>query len=152
MKAATVLGLAFLIAILVFFLPRTIEEYNVMRSQETVIVEVTKLSDCSSGYKHKFIHFVYNGKTYISRTKCKYIKSLVVGQQLTMVHKTGNDIFLFPTEDVTSELLATISLAILMTVCVGVFLWKQMKARQNAHNKGFGKMRADGTFSSTVVF
>lgn len=143
MKVITILGLAFLIAILAFFLPRTIEEYKVMQSQETVTVKVTILPDCSSGYKHKFIHFAYNGKIYILRTKCKYVKSLVVGQQMPMLHKSGTEIFLFPYENVTAELVATVLLAILMTVCVVVLIWKQSKIIQNAHNKRLGKMQTD---------
>lgn len=127
MKVVTFLGLVFLVAILTFFLPKSIEEYNVMKAQKTVIVKVTKLPDCSFGYKHKFIHFFYNGRTYIQRTKCKYVKSLIVGQEILMYHKPDTEIFLFPNVDVTLELGATILLAVLMTICVGVLLRKQWK-------------------------
>jgi len=135
MKLITLLGVAFLVAILVFFLPKTIEEYNVRKSQKTVTVKVTELPDCSFGYKHKFIHFSYNGRTYTKRTKCKYVKSLTVGQQIPMYHKPDTEIFLFPSENVISELGATILLAVLMTVCVCVLLLKQWKKTPNAHNK-----------------
>jgi hypothetical protein len=135
MKLITIIGLAFLAIILVFVLPRTIEEYNLMKSPETVTVKVTKLPDCSSGYKHKFIHISYNNQTYILRTKCKYVKSLVTGQQITMLHKTGTEIFLFPTENATSELVTTILLAAFMIFCIGVLLRKQRMTNQDAPNR-----------------
>lgn len=134
MKLTTILGLTFLVIILVFVLPRTIEEYNLSKSQETVTVKVIKLPDCSSGYKHKFIHISYNDQTYILRTKCKYVKSLVTGQQISMFHKPGTEIFLFPTENGTSELVMTILLAAFMALCIGVLICKQRVTNQIAHN------------------
>ena len=136
MKVITILGAAFLVVILAFVLPRKIEEYNLMTSQETVTVKVVKLPDCSFGYKHKFIHISYNDQTYVLRTKCKYVKSLVTGQQITMLHKAGTEIFLFPTENSTSELVTTIILIAFMTLWIGILLWKQRVTNQNAHNIG----------------
>lgn len=139
MKVITTLGLAFLLLILVFVLPRIIKEYDLMKSQETVTVKVVKLPDCSSGYKNKFIHISYNDKTYILRTKCKYVKSLVTGQEITMLHKTGTEVFLFPTENVTSELVMTIFLAAFMTLCIGILIRKRRVTNRDAHNSGLAK-------------
>lgn len=79
MKLITILGLAFLVIILVFVLPRKIKDYDLTKRQETVTVKVVKLPDCTTGYKNKFIHISYNGRTFILRTKCKFVKSLVTG-------------------------------------------------------------------------
>ncbi len=105
-----------------------------MKTQDTVTVKVVRLPDCTTGYKNKFIHVSYNGRTYVLRTKCKYVKSLVTGQQITMLHKPDTEIFLFPTENAKSELVMTILLAAFMTLCIGVLIWKQRVTNQNAHN------------------
>jgi hypothetical protein len=134
MKVITILGLTFLAIILVFVLPRKIEEYNLMKSEESVTVKVTNLPNCSFGYKNKFIHISYNDQIYIVRTQCKYVSSLVVGQQIKMLHKADTEIFLFANENATSELMTTILLAIFMTLCLGILVRKHRITNPNAHN------------------
>ena len=134
MKVITILGVAFLAIILFFVLPRKIREYDLTKTQDTVTVKVVKLPDCTTSYKNKFIHVSYDGRTYILRTKCKYVKSLVVGQQIIMFHEPNTEIFLFPTENAKSELLTTILLGAFMTLCIGVLIWKQHVTNRNAHN------------------
>ena len=57
-----------------------------------------------------------------------------------MLHKNGTDIFLFPTENATSELVMTILLAALMILCIGILIWKQRVTDPNAHNRGLAKV------------
>ena len=131
----TILGLTFLVIILVFVLPRKMKEYDLTKTQDAVTVKVVKLPDCNNGYKNKFIHISYNGRTFILRTKCKYVKSLVTGQQIGMLHVPDTEIFLFATENAESELVATILLAAFLTLSLGILIWKQHVTDQNAHNK-----------------
>ena len=125
MKAVTILALILLILFITFVLPRKIQEYKLTQSQESVSVIIRQLPDCSAGYKNKFINISYEGKTHILRTKCKYVESLVKGQMLVMLHKPETDIFLFQGEDVTTELVSTISLVGLFAFCFGALLLKK---------------------------
>lgn len=110
-----------------------------MKSKETVTVKVVKLPDCTSGYKNKFIHISYNDQIFILRTKCKYVNALVTGQQITMLHKPGTEIFLFPAENVTSDLVTTILLAAFMALCIGILIRRQRVTIRDAHNSGLAK-------------
>jgi hypothetical protein len=125
MKAITILGIILLMLFSTFVLPRKIQEYKLTQSQESVSVTVKQLPDCSAGYKNKFIHISYEGKTYILRTKCKYVESLTKGQTLVMLHEPETDIFLFPNEDTTTELVTTILLIGFFAFCAGAFVWKK---------------------------
>lgn len=107
------LALLLLILFSTLILPRTIQEYNLSKSQESVMVTVKLLPNCSSGYRNKFIHISYEGRTYIIRTKCKFVQGLAKGQLIAMLHKPGTDLFLFPNENTTSELVITCLLVVL---------------------------------------
>jgi hypothetical protein len=125
MKAIAILGLILFILFSTFVLPRKIQEFRLGQSQESVMVTVKQLPDCSVGYRNKFIHIIYEDKTYIIRTKCKYVESLVKGQTIVMFHKPDTDIFLFPNEDTTTELVTTLLLVVFFAFCVGAFVWKK---------------------------
>lgn len=107
----------FLAVIIVFWFPRTIQEYKLQRSNNQVMVIVERLPDCPARYKHKFIHVRYNGSTHVLRTKCKFVAGLSVGQQLEMLHKEGSEIFLFKNEDVTFEVISLIALSFVAVAC-----------------------------------
>src|SRR5688500_2291297 len=119
--------------LLLFILPRTIEEYRLHQSNSFVTVTVEQLPDCSSGYKHKFIHINHNGSTHILRTKCKYVKGLSVGQQLEMLHKPGTEIYLFKEEEVMSELVSVVLLALGLALCLVKSILQGKKLRTTSN-------------------
>jgi hypothetical protein len=49
----------------------------------------------------------------------------VNGQDLTMLHKAGTEIFLFENEDTMFDLLVTIALVILLTISAVIINWKK---------------------------
>ena len=59
-----------------------------------------------------------------------------------MLHKSGTEIFLFPTENAKFELATTILLTTFMTLCIGALIWKQRVTNQNAHNIGIANSGA----------
>ena len=129
MKLITVIGTLFFTLLLFFKVPRTIEEYKLSQSGETVSVNVHRLPDCSSGYKNKFIHINYRHKTYILRTNCKYVRKLSKGQQVLMLHKPGTDIFIFREENKMFDLVALILIAIAFLFCL-IISFKQSNIKR----------------------
>jgi hypothetical protein len=123
MNRFTLICTIFLALLLIFVVPRTVEKYNLHKSDNFVVVTIKKLPDCFSGntkhrYRNKFIHINYKGSTHILRTKCKYVSGLLEGQQLEMLHKQGTEIFVFKEENVTFELISVILLSLAAVVCL----------------------------------
>src|SRR5690349_8952263 len=122
MNRLTEISSIVLALILLLNAPRVIREYRLSKSDNLVIVTIQKLPDCSIGYKHKFIHIVYNGTTHILRTKCKYVAGLSKGQPLEMFHEPNTEMFLFKDDDVTFELISFSLLALILIICFVVRL------------------------------
>jgi hypothetical protein len=128
MKLTAFIVAIFLTLLLFFKFPRTIDEYKLSQSGDTVAVTIQRLPDCSSGYKNKFIHINYDNQTYILRSKCKYVQKLSEGQKVLMLHKSGTDIFLFREENIMFELIAVILIAIAVLFCL-IFLFRPFKSK-----------------------
>ncbi len=108
----------FLIALSIILFPKTIQKYEVSKTNNFVLVKLSKLPNCKSGYKNKFVHIYYHDITYILRTKCKYVVGLQEGQKIKMLHKEGTNIFLFKGENVTFDFIALIILAFAGVLCL----------------------------------
>jgi hypothetical protein len=122
MRPLLLISAIFLTVLLIFAVPRAIEEYNIHKSNNSVVVTVVRLPNCSSGNRNKFIHISYEGSVHILRTKCKYVSNLTEGQRFEMLHKPGTEIFLFKEEDVTFELISVAVLVLATTVCMVINL------------------------------
>lgn len=129
MNLLSIICTVLLALLLIFILPHKIEEYKLHQSNSFVTVTVEKLPDCSSGYKHKFVHINHNGSTHILRTKCKYVNGLSVGQQLEMLHKPKTEIFLFKEEEVMSELVSVFLIVLVLIVCIAKSVLHKKKQR-----------------------
>jgi len=110
MNKILIIGGLILVAVTVVILPRTIAEYKTFRSAHVAEVKVLKLPNCEVGYKNKFMTVLFEEKSYILRTKCKYTKNLIVGQNLPMFHTQGSNIFLFSNENPVFELCSNLML------------------------------------------
>jgi hypothetical protein len=108
----------FLIALSIILFSKTIQKYEVIKSNNFVWVTVSKLPNCKSGYKNKFLYIYYNNTNHIFRTKCKYVEGLQEGQKIKMLHREGTDTFLFKEENMTFDFIASIILALVGLICL----------------------------------
>lgn len=122
MKILIVGGLLLVIMSIVL-LPRKLQEYNTYKSGDLVFITVLGLPNCEFGYRNKFIIIQFERKSYSLRTKCKYTRSLHRGQSIQMLHADGTDIFLFPKEDQTLELVSNFAIGIvgIVIILIGTF-------------------------------
>ena len=128
MSKLLLLGNIFLFALSIILLPKTVDKYQLSKTENFVSVTVTRLPNCENGYKNKFLDISYEGKIYSIRTKCKYVRTLVKGQQVSMLHKPDTDIFMFEQEDVTFDFVSLFFLAAVPIVCLIVGV-KSLKAK-----------------------
>ncbi len=118
----------FIICLSIILLLTTLQKYELSRTKNFVLVTIQKLPDCNKGYKNKFLSIDYNGITYTFRTKCKYVQHLQEGQQLSMLHNSGTDIFIFKEQNIKHELIALTILALIGILCLILdFKFKKQK-------------------------
>ncbi|HWI94255.1 MAG TPA: hypothetical protein VNT20_23440 [Flavisolibacter sp.] len=128
MKILIVGGLL-LVIMAIALLPRKIQEYNTYKSGNLVFVTVLGLPNCEFGYKNKFITIKFERKSYSLRTKCKYTGSLHRDQSIQMLHADGTDIFLFPREDQTLELVSNFAIGIVGIIIILIGALKKQNSR-----------------------
>lgn len=110
MKAFFYLGLVFLFILVFLLLPRSIAEYRLSLSGETVMVEILRLPDCNSSTRFKNMKIRYEGNIFIVSADCRHTDTLRVGQSFEMLHKADTDLFLFKDQHTVGELIANILL------------------------------------------
>ena len=101
-------------------------DYKIKDSKKIVTVRLIELPNCETGgYRNKFVRFEYNGSEIIKRTKCKYVDTFHVGQNIEMFHKDGTDNFIFPNEEVLTNLVSGLLLGLLALVIAIIAIRKK---------------------------
>jgi|688.fasta_scaffold1108982_1 hypothetical protein len=120
MRRFYLLGGAIILFICVMPLKRKLSEYQVQTQGDLIDVVITKLRP-SVGCKIRYdFDFEFNGAHYSKTAGCHFHNQHRVGELLKMRHIDGQDIFLFPTEDVRMEFVAFGSLLLFGIFC----LWR----------------------------
>ena len=113
MKWLLILGDIFLIILSIVLLPGTIAKYKLSKTNNFSLITIEKLPNCHHGYKNKFLHIRHEGKSYILRTKCKYLDGLYESQEILMLHKPGTNIFQFKAQNVLFDLISLVLLGVM---------------------------------------
>ncbi len=125
MNKALLIGGLVVIIIAAIITPNAILNYKIHESKETIIVKLLELPNCNNhSYKNKFLTLEFKGIKTILRTSCKYVSNFHVGQQIEMFHKEGTNNFIFPNEDVFSELISALTIGLLGIIIVIIALKK----------------------------
>ena len=127
MNKALLIGGIFLIILAAVGTPNAFLNYKIHKSKEAVSVKLLELPNCSNGsYRNKFLTLEYNGLKYVLRTSCKYVNTFHVGQQVEMFHKDGTNNFVFPNENVLSELFSVLTIG-LVGIAIGFIAIKRKR-------------------------
>ncbi len=106
-------GLFILIFICIIPFKRDIQEYNVQKNGELVVVTITHLRNCIGGKIKYFMEFTYAGQKFEKKIGCAYAEAHRIGDTIRLKHIKSTDIFLFGNETKKGEFISTVLLALL---------------------------------------
>jgi hypothetical protein len=97
-------------------LKHKIAEYDTQKNGQLITATIVDVPNCFGSKIRHFLKFKYNDQTY-SKEIGRPCEEYKIGQALILKHTEGTDIFLYETEKIEKEFIATALLAIL-----GLFL------------------------------
>lgn len=105
-------GLFIIIFICIIPLNRDIQEYNVQKNGELVTATITYIPMCIGTKIRYFMKFTYAGQEFDKKVGCAFSDTHRVGETIKFKHIDGTDIFLFESEKIETEFIATGLLAL----------------------------------------
>ncbi|MCC6288584.1 MAG: hypothetical protein IT249_11935 [Chitinophagaceae bacterium] len=112
MKLFLILGGLFIIIFICIILNRDIQEYNVQKKGELVTATITYIPNCLGTKIRYFMKFTYAGQEFDKKVGCGFSDTHRVGETIKFKHIDGTDIFLFGSEKIETEFIATGLLAL----------------------------------------